>query len=124
MMSDTERQPPSGPIDRTALARIDELGGPPLVAQMIALFAEHGGSLATAIAEAARAGDRAGVRRAAHSLRSTAGNLGATRLVQLATDLEQGAETLTAERVRRAATEIVSEVEHARRHLTVLGEEY
>ena len=76
-------------FDETVLTRLHKLGGETLVRRMIDLFLEN----APKRVEAARLGDQDGdleaVRQAVHSLKSTAGNLGAITLQELAGKIEQ-----------------------------------
>lgn len=93
-------------LDNQALERLRKLGGDRLAGRMIALFLETGPERI----QAARAGERAGdfdqVRRAAHSLKSSAGNIGATSLQAIADRLEQHAEAGQAEPVFRLVNEL------------------
>jgi two-component system, sensor histidine kinase and response regulator len=74
-----------------ALVRLHRLGGNRLVGEMIALFLTHGPEKVAALQAGAAAGNAPQVERAAHSLRSSAGNLGARRLQQTAATLETAA---------------------------------
>ena len=76
-------------LDPDALARLHRLGGAGFVAELLRLFDEQGSARVAAITSAAAAGDLETVRRSAHSLVSTAGNLGARRLQALATAIER-----------------------------------
>jgi HPt (histidine-containing phosphotransfer) domain-containing protein len=87
-----DRTPVSMPeLDRQALARLDRLGGSELVRRMLSLFDEYGAARVDDAIAAAKAKDWAAVARAAHALRSSAGNVGATRLLGVATQLEAAA---------------------------------
>jgi len=76
-------------LDPNVLDRLREWGGPELLGRMIELFLELGpdrlGSLRTGLAE----GDFEAVGRVAHSLKSSAGNLGAERLRAASAGLEE-----------------------------------
>lgn len=80
-----------GDFDATTMERLYELGGPGLVRKLVVLFGEFGGARVADAVTAGRDGDLPGLARAAHALRSTAGNIGATRLLDLATRLETDA---------------------------------
>ena len=74
-----------------ALERLHRLGGGKFVGEMIDLFLAYA---ATKVAEARQAqvtGDCAGIARAAHPIKSSAGNVGATRVQELAAQIEQSA---------------------------------
>jgi PAS domain S-box-containing protein len=99
----------TGPIDRTALARLAATMGGPFVAELIDTFVEDARQLITGLAAALAGKDVDGVRRAAHSLKSTSESLGATGLTALARDLEARARAGildgAGERVERLAGE-------------------
>ena len=88
--------PPTGDddavlLDRTALDKVRTLGGDALLARLIDMFLEN----APERLARARAGDLRGdlesVERATHSLKSTAGNLGARRLQLFSKQAEDAA---------------------------------
>jgi two-component system, sensor histidine kinase and response regulator len=78
-------------VDPAAIARLREWGGDALVGRMIELFLELGPERAGAIRIGLDEGDQEGVERAAHSLKSSAGNLGAEQLRRAAHRLEESA---------------------------------
>ncbi len=104
-------------FDETVLTRLHKLGGETLVRRMIDLFLEN----APKRVEAARLGDQDGdleaVRQAVHSLKSTAGNLGAITLQELAGKIEQ----LARGQQQEATSELMPNLEdafvQAKRHL-------
>jgi HPt (histidine-containing phosphotransfer) domain-containing protein len=76
-------------LDAEALERLRGLGGPQFVCEMIDIFLEY---VPEKIAEASaglQAGDLEAVRLAAHPIKSSAGNLGALALRDLAARIEQ-----------------------------------
>jgi HPt (histidine-containing phosphotransfer) domain-containing protein len=75
-------------LDRSALLRLERLGGAKLLRQMIGLYLEHGPGRVQAIADGVADRDAAAIERAAHTLKSSAGNLGALRLQHAAEALE------------------------------------
>jgi HPt (histidine-containing phosphotransfer) domain-containing protein len=81
-----------GALDPEAIARLRRLGGDDLAGTLAAMFLD----LAPRRLEAARAGlasgDADAVRRAAHSLKSSAGNVGAFAVLEAADRLEAAAE--------------------------------
>lgn len=78
-------------VDGAALDRLNRIGGRAFLLEMIELFLEHAPQrLATARA-AFEGGDFPGVYGAAHSLKSTAGNLGARALQDVAERAEERA---------------------------------
>lgn len=80
-------------VDRRFVERLHRLGGSALVSQMLALFREHAPQRVEAIRDAVAAEDWASAGRAAHTLVSTAGSVGAMELMQRARDLEETAAT-------------------------------
>lgn len=89
---DTMRKFETEPIE-AALARFEKLGGESLVDRMIAAFLESAGRAVDASCRANDRGDADGIRRAAHSLKSSAANFGAARLQHLARSIEKIATT-------------------------------
>lgn len=73
------------------LDEIREVGGDELLREMMALFTERTPERLRAAARAQASGDLEGAARALHSLRSAAGTVGATRLAELAGELERDA---------------------------------
>jgi HPt (histidine-containing phosphotransfer) domain-containing protein len=94
-------------LDETALERLKALGGDELLAEMIDLFLEHGTERLQAALAGRRGGDRAAIERAAHSLKSTAGNLGAQALQRTA----QAVELVAASAEEPALEELMHELE-------------
>jgi HPt (histidine-containing phosphotransfer) domain-containing protein len=78
-------------LDPRALEQIRVLqqpGAPDLVGRVIALYLENSRSLTDKIRAALAAGDANALREAAHALKSSSGNVGATGLVEIARQLE------------------------------------
>jgi HPt (histidine-containing phosphotransfer) domain-containing protein len=80
---------PPGELDPLAITRLESIGGSSLVAQIFGLVLEQGPSRVANAWEGYRRGDFAAVRLAAHSLRSSAGNIGANRLFAVARQVEE-----------------------------------
>jgi HPt (histidine-containing phosphotransfer) domain-containing protein len=83
--------PAEAAIDRAFIEQFRELdpdGGMALAARILGVYAESSGATFAEIERAATAGDAEGLRRAAHSLKSSAGNVGARRLAALLKDME------------------------------------
>ncbi len=99
----------SDAIDLSALERLRTLGGDILVSKMVDLFISHAeGAIADASAGLA-SGDLDAVRRAAHSLKSSAGNLGARHVQKLAETIEQSVEN----RSIADLTQLITSLKHA-----------
>lgn len=80
-------------LDAAAVERLRRLGGQEFLVEMIDLFLDHGPQRLEGIRNGMTDGDAPLVHQSAHSLKSTAGNLGG-RVVQ---DLAQEIETLAAD---------------------------
>jgi len=78
-------------FDREALQRLVALGGDKLVHRIVAIFASFGAARLEDAEEALARGDYAAMAAAAHAMRSSAGNVGALRLLATATELEHAA---------------------------------
>ena len=83
--------PDAETIDDAVQARLVRLGGQRLQRRMIEAFLTHTSARAEAIAAAGISGDLQAMEVAAHSLKSSAGNLGAERLRHLCGALEGAA---------------------------------
>jgi signal transduction histidine kinase/CheY-like chemotaxis protein/HPt (histidine-containing phosphotransfer) domain-containing protein len=82
-------------VDRNVLDRLRELeqaGTPGLVAQLKALFVEDTPRQLTELRAFARAGDCAGIAKAAHTIKGSAANLGAHDMVRICAELQSRAE--------------------------------
>ncbi|MCU0625181.1 MAG: Hpt domain-containing protein [Gemmatimonadaceae bacterium] len=78
-------------LDADAVDRLLQLGGTAFLRELVSLFTAQGAQRVTSIEQALTRGDLDTVRRGAHSLVSTAGNLGTRRLQRLAGALEGAA---------------------------------
>lgn len=86
-----------------ALERLIKLGGQKFALEMIALFGSYGGQK---MAEARQAGDLPALAAAVHPLKSSAGNVGAARVQELAAQIEQAANEQQAEHASNLLTEL------------------
>jgi len=78
-------------IDPQALERLKEWGGEKLAAQMVRLFLKNSGTRMDQIRTGANDGNPDEAERGAHSLKSSAANIGAEHLRTLATRIESAA---------------------------------
>ena len=99
----------SAPVNPVAIERLCKLGGVPFAIKMIDLFISYCGEKVAAARQAQVAGNWVGVADAAHPIKSSAGNVGAARVQDLATRLEQSAKQANAS---QAAAEL-AELEQA-----------
>jgi len=79
----------SADIDPLFLSRLVELGGTKLAGELIKMYLVRGAELLDAISTGIASNDFAKIRSAAHSLISSAGNLGGKRVSELAKLLEK-----------------------------------
>ena len=104
-------------IDPQALARLREWGGEKLAAQMVRLFLANTGTRMEQIRSGAGSGDMEEAERGAHSLKSSAANIGAETLRVLVTRLEGHALEEEAEALRALLPEVESAYAEAVREL-------
>ncbi len=95
LMTDSEN------IDLQALERLKEWGGDKLAGQMVRLFLKNSGTRMDQIRKGATEADADESERGAHSLKSSAANIGAERVRALATQVESASLENDVERVRR-----------------------
>lgn len=108
---------PSPVMDPAALDRLNRIGGQEFLVEMVELFLEHAPQRLTLANEAFAAGDLETVYRAAHSLKSTAANIGAARLQALAAELEERAAAGDAAAVEPMVQELNRRYERVRPEL-------
>jgi HPt (histidine-containing phosphotransfer) domain-containing protein len=110
-------------IDPVAMERLRRLGGEELVLRMIHLFTAYAAPLVDQAEKDLREGNFDGIERAGHSLKSSAGNVGATDLGRIAAEIERVAagrnkgplEKLVPE-LRLAFDQAVQELDRERNH--------
>ena len=78
-------------IDESAIARLRRFGGAKLISAMVTAFLKDAPMRLATAGHHADAGDAAGVRRELHSLRSSAGQLGALAMQELCAEGEESA---------------------------------
>lgn len=88
MTSGADRTP-ADPIERTHLDRLATRFGSHFLIQLIDLFIAQGKDRMIAAQRAASEGDAGAIVMAAHALKSSAGNLGAGTLGQIASEIER-----------------------------------
>ena len=106
--------PPPAELDTAALARLDRLGGAQFVARLIGIFLEESPRKLAAARTALDARDGAALAYAAHSLISSAANLGAAALSARARTVEHAAEAGRWERLGEGVAAL--EGDYARLH--------
>lgn len=76
-------------LDRAALARLRKLGGDEFVRRMIDIFFDYAPKRIAAARGGEQAGDLAAIAKAVHPLKSSAGQIGARRIQDLAGQIEK-----------------------------------
>jgi HPt (histidine-containing phosphotransfer) domain-containing protein len=87
-------------IEADVLEKLRQLGGDELLSEMVALFISHAESVIAEAVKGYEAGSFAMVGQAAHSLNSSAGNLGAYQLQALAGRMEHLAESHNSDEIK------------------------
>ena len=93
-------------LNPAALERLVKLGGDKFASDMVTLFLSYGGSKVAEARQVQQSGNLAGVADAVHPLKSSAGNVGATRVQALATSLEEAAKAGKADQVTAQMDEL------------------
>jgi HPt (histidine-containing phosphotransfer) domain-containing protein len=116
------------PINSAAIDRLVKLGGQKFALDMMNLFASYGGQKVGEARQARHAGNLKALAEAVHPLKSSAGNVGATRVQMLAETIETLAVSGNAEpavaqlnELERAFVEAVAGLESERNRLTSVG---
>jgi HPt (histidine-containing phosphotransfer) domain-containing protein len=76
-------------LDKAAIARLRKLGGEKFLGDMIELFFQYAPQRLAAARAGAQAGDLGAVEKAVHPLKSSAGQIGALRVQDLAMQIEK-----------------------------------
>lgn len=87
----------SSPFNAAAIERLCRLGGDKFAVEMIDLFGSYGGKKIAEARLAQQAGNLTALAEAAHPLKSSAGNVGAVRVQELAAQVESSARAQQAE---------------------------
>lgn len=95
-------------IDADALGRLEDWGGEDLIRKMLGIFLEHAPERMEQIRTGAGNGALDEVERGAHSLKSSAGNLGVRRLQSRAAEMEARAADGDADGVRALLPDLES----------------
>jgi HPt (histidine-containing phosphotransfer) domain-containing protein len=80
-----------------AIRKLEEPGGPDLVAQIISIYLDHAARLLAELRSAASRHDLISIERCAHTLKSNSAQLGAERFADVCSALERVARTVTPE---------------------------
>ena len=83
------------------LREFQEDGQPDLIEELYDLFTTHAPKILGALADCAEKSDFKGAARAAHSLKSASGNIGARKMMLLCAEVEQAAATKSIDTVRK-----------------------
>jgi HPt (histidine-containing phosphotransfer) domain-containing protein len=101
------------PLDSLVLDRLRQLsvdGGPDVLAEVLRIFREDVPARLSRLEAACAAGDLAALERAAHSIKGSAGNIGARHLQSLCRDAEAAARAADLAATRAAVDQVDAEV--------------
>lgn len=107
-------------IDPQALERLREWGGDKLAGQMVRLFLKNTGTRMDQIRAGITEGDLVEAERGAHSLKSSAANIGAEQLRTMATRVESAALDANMETARMLLPDLESAYAVAMKELEVI----
>ena len=110
-------------IDPAALKRLEDWGGPKLSKEIVRLFLDNGPTRVDQIREAMEDEDLEVPERGAHSLKSSAANVGAQQLQEVASELELAASGGDLQRVRDLIPNLEQAYAQAAGELAVIVEE-
>ena len=110
-------------IDPAALQRLEDWGGRSLSKEIVRLFLENGPTRVDQIRGAMDGEDLDAPERGAHSLKSSAANVGAQLLQQVASELESAASGGDLQLVRELIPNLEQAYAQATRELAVIVEE-
>jgi signal transduction histidine kinase/CheY-like chemotaxis protein len=115
MRTDSDAKNESAVLDPQALGRIRALhtpGGPNFFAKVVGLYFSSSLALTDALRAAAASGDSAGIREAAHALKSCSANVGASAFAELCKDVEVAAAGGNLEEARVVVERLLAEYIH------------
>ena len=110
-------------IDPAALERLEEWGGPGLSKEIVQLFLDHGPVRMDQIRGAMDGEDLEAPERGAHSLKSSAANVGAHHVHKAASEVELAASDGDLQRVRELIPNLEEAYAQATRELEVIVQE-
>jgi len=110
------------PLDHSVLKSIRSLqrqGAPDMIARVIGMYMDRTPKMMESLREAVAAGRASAMQEAAHSLKSSSGNVGAMNLVALCKELEQMGRENSLQSASEVLTRIEAEYEAVRKALTM-----
>lgn len=105
----------------SGLRALQETGGPDILAEIIGMFLEDAGLRLNELREAAETGDPAALERAAHTLKGASGSVGAIRLSELSSELQEIGASGGLSRAQEKVEALQREFETVRPELESLG---
>ncbi len=109
-MSDTPATPSTEAVDPTILEGLRAFGGMPLLTQLVGLYREQVRIRLAAIDTGLADGDTDAIRQAAHALKGSSGQVGATRLQALCGEVERLASDAALDRIPAVRSAIATAV--------------
>jgi len=107
-------------IDPQALERLREWGGEKLAGQMVRLFLKNSGTRMDQIRSGVASSDLQEAERGAHSLKSSAANIGAETLRTMATRMESAALDDSVDDARALLPQLESAYDNAMKELEII----
>jgi HPt (histidine-containing phosphotransfer) domain-containing protein len=111
-------------LDPAAIERLHRLGGTKLVRGMIESFMTYAPTRMQAAHDALAANDLEQIRQAAHALKSSAGNLGASMLQETCRTLEVAAADMQQDRIQSLVDDMDAQLENVQHALAELRAHY
>ena len=116
--SDTETSLELNESCLAAIRKLEEPGGPDLVAQIVSIYLDHASRLLAELRDAASRHDLISIERCAHTLKSNSAQLGAERFADICSTLERVARTITPESLSDFLVRLDREYERVRARLS------
>ena len=108
------RSEPAGPLDPEVLAGLRELGDPELLAELAVMFVGDAAGRIATLRRAAGEGDATEVQRTAHTLKGSAGNMGAAGMARICAGLQDAGAAGDLGRVPALLDQLEKEFERVR----------
>lgn len=87
--SSVDSEAAGDPLNRAAIENLRELGGDEMLVELTEMFIDDAASSLSALKKSVEHGDTTRVERVAHTLKGSSGNMGATRMADICSELEQ-----------------------------------
>jgi CheY-like chemotaxis protein len=116
------REEPEASLDHAVIASLRELGDANLLSELAGVFLQEASERLGALEQAIEKGDAQAVKRIAHALKGSCGNMGAIRMSRLCLDLEQAGGSNDLSAAAGLLESLKRELDLVRPELSALGE--